>query len=320
MTHLAGTKLRVGLGYSTVRPSFDLETYSEAGFEWSEADGKWLKTSTDAKGRGGLPAVGAAVYAQHPTTEILSMVYDLKDGQGARLWLPGQPLPADFRAHILAGKDIEAHGAKFELWIWEYVAVPRYGFPPIRPAQLYCSMGKARAWSLPPALADVGEVLGIEHQKDAEGKRLLDKFSVPRKPTKKDPRKRIRPEEDPVDGPRLYAYNARDVLAEDEVSAATPDMPADRRAYWLLDLAINKRGIPVDRAGVENCIVVLEQALERYNAELATLTGGCVKKASEVQKLVGWLAGRGCYVDSLDQESVEGAIAELKQQLTGDGK
>lgn len=315
MTHLAGTKLRVGLGYSTVRPSFDLETYSEAGFAWSEAQGKWLKTSTDAKGRGGLPAVGAAVYAQHPTTEILSMVYDLKDGLGARLWLPGQPLPADFCAHIAAGGEIEAHGAKFELWVWEYVAVPRYGFPPIHPTQLYCSMGKARAWSLPPALADVGEVLGIEHQKDAEGKRLLDKFSVPRKPTKKDPRKRIRPEEDPVDGPRLYAYNARDVLAEDEVSAATPDMPADRRAYWLLDLAINKRGIPVDRAGVENCIMVLEQALERYNAELATLTGGCVKKASEVQKLVGWLAGRGCYVDSLDQEAVEGMLAELRAEV-----
>lgn len=312
MIHLAGTKLRVGLGYSTVRPSFDLETYSEAGFEWSEADGKWLKTSTDAKGRGGLPAVGAAVYAQHQTTEILSMVYDLKDGVGPRLWLPGQPLPADFCAHIAAGGEIEAHGAKFELWIWEHVAVPRYGFPPIRPEQLYCSMGKARAWSLPPALADVGDVLGIAHQKDAEGKRLLDKFSVPRKPTKKDPRKRIRPEEDPVDGPRLYSYNARDVLAEDEVSAATPDMPADRRAYWLLDLAINRRGIPVDRAGVENCIVVLEQALERYNTELAELTGGAVKKASEVQRLVGWLAGKGCYVDSLDQEAVEGMLAGLR--------
>jgi hypothetical protein len=180
VTHLAGTKLRVGLGYSTVRPSFDLETYSEAGFEWSEADGKWLKTSTDAKGRGGLPAVGAAVYAQHPTTEILSMVYDLKDGCGPRLWLPGQPLPADFCAHIAAGGEIEAHGAKFELWIWQHVAVPRYGFPPIDPAQLYCSMGKARAWSLPPALADVGDVLGIEHQKDAEGLRLLDGVRVPR--------------------------------------------------------------------------------------------------------------------------------------------
>jgi hypothetical protein len=61
--------------------------------------------------------------------------------------------------------------------------------------------------------------------------------------------------------------------------------------------------------------VVLEQALERYNAELATLTGGAVKKASEVQRLVGWLAGKGCFVDSLDQEAVEGAIKELKEKL-----
>lgn len=311
------TTLRVGLGVSTVRASFDLETYSEAGFAWSEADLKWLKTATDAKGRGGLPAVGAAVYAQHPTTEILHMSYDLKDGLGKRRWRPGMPLPADFCSHIAAGREIEAHGAKFEYWMWQYVAVPRYGFPPIVPAQLYCSMGKARAWSLPPSLADLGDVLDIAHKKDAEGKRLLDKFSVPRKPTKKDPRKRIRPTDpqDLEDGERLYAYNDRDVLAEDEASERMPDMPAARREYWLLDLAINQRGIPVDGAGVENCISVLEQAHAKYNAELAELTGGCVKKASEVQKLIGWLAGKGCYVDSLDQEAVEGMIGELRERL-----
>ena len=313
MTHLADTKLRRGLGISTVRASFDLETYSEAGFEYDPASRKWLKTATDAKGRGGLPAVGAAVYAMHPSTEILSLVYDLKDGAGRRLWLPGQPIPVDLCAHIAAGLPIEAHGAKFELWIWQHVAVPRYGFPPIRPEQLYCSMGKARAWALPASLDDVGNVLAIEHRKDPEGTRLLKKFSVPRNPTKYDARLRLRPDDPDAheDGQRLYGYNARDVLAEDEVSAAVPDAPTDRREYWLLDLAINRRGIPVDRAGVENCIAVLEEAHERYNAELAELTGGAVKKASEVQKLTGWLAGWSCYMDSLDSDAVEAKLAEL---------
>ena len=43
---------------------------------------------------------------------------------------------------------------------------------PLDPRQVFCVMGKARAWSLPPSLDDVGEVLDIEHKKDAEGKRL----------------------------------------------------------------------------------------------------------------------------------------------------
>jgi DNA polymerase len=309
---LAGDKLRVGLGYSTARASFDLETYSEAGFAWSAEAGKWLKTATDAQGRGGLPAVGAAVYAQHPSTEVLSMAYDLKDGRGRRLWFPHQPPPADLCVHVGAGGEVEAHGAKFELWIWEFVLVLKHGFPPLDPQQVFCTMGKARAWSLPPSLDMVGNVLNIEHRKDADGKRLIDKFSVPHNPSKKDPRQRVRPAEEPVDAARLYAYNERDVLAEDEVSALIPDMPAARREYWLLDRAINRRGIPVDRAGVENCIVVLEQALTRYNAELAALTGGAVTAGSQGARLIGWLAGKGCFVESLEAEVVEGKLTELR--------
>ena len=307
----AGTRLIAGLRHAEVVADFDLETYSEAGFLYDEVARKWIKTATDSKGRGGLPAVGSAVYAQHPSTEILSLSYNLKDGKGVRRWRPGMPLPFDLYDHIVSGKLLEAFNSGFEWWVWNHVGV-RYGWPPVKLEQLRCAQAKGRAWSLPPSLGEVGRVLRIEAEKDADGQRLLKLFSVPRNPTKKDPRCRIRPDEEPIDGPKLYAYNDRDIEAEAEVSASVPDMTPQELEYWLLDREINTRGVHIDRAGVENCIALIEQCHERYNTELAVLTGGVVQRGSEVQKLLGWLGGHKFYMASLDSEAVDAALDRIK--------
>jgi DNA polymerase len=307
----AGFQLCAGLGIATLLPEWDVETYSEAGFVWSDEAGKWRCLPGASGKRKGLPVVGAARYSEDPTCEVLSMSYDLKDGRGVRRWKPGEPLPEDFCNHIRRGGLIEAHNTGFEGWINRNVMVPKYGFPPIDPAQMRCSMAKARAWSLPPALGEVGRVLCIDAEKDKDGKRLLTKFSIPRDPTKKDPRLRIRPIDDPEDAERLYAYNDRDVEAEAEVSSLVPDLSPIELEYWFVDQAINRRGIHCDRDGVDACIAVIEQTHARYNAELAALTGGVVQRGSELQKLIGWLAGHRCYTHSLDEESVTGLLASI---------
>ncbi len=309
--HLAGTILRAGLRTSTVRPDWDVETYSEAGFVWEADKQKWTCLPNASQGKKGIFVVGAALYSESPTCELLSMSYDLKDGLGTRRWRPGLPLPADLIAHIRNGGELEAHNAPFEAWIAYNVLVTKYGFPPMKPEQFYCSMAKCRAWALPPSLADAGDVLNISAKKDKDGKRLLDKFSVPRNPTKADPRLRIRLEDDPVDAELLFKYNDRDIEAEAEISARVPDLSPIERQYWLVDFAINRRGIHVDRAGVENCIAIIEQAHERYNAELARITGGIVQKASEVQKTVGFLGGLKLYTESLDDEAVTGWLKRI---------
>lgn len=306
MSHLAGTILRAGLRTSTVRPDWDVETYSEAGYVWDIASNKWTCLPNASQGKKGLPVVGAALYSEHPTAELVCLAYDLKDGLGRRRWRPGMPLPVDLVMHILRGGELESHNAPFEAWIYYNVLMPKYGFPPMKPEQFYCSQAKCRAWALPPSLEMVGDVLNISAKKDKDGKRLMDKFSMPRNPTKHDKRTRILPSEDPEDAERYYAYNERDIEAEAEVSARVPDLSPIERQYWLVDFAINRRGIHVDRAGVENCVAIIEQAHERYNAELASITGGIVMRASEVQKTVGFLGGLKLYTDSLDDEAVSG--------------
>ena len=304
----AGTRLVAGMGHSTVTADLDFETYSEAGFVWSSERNKWECLPRASQGKKGIHVVGAARYAEHPTAEVLSLAYDLKDGRGRRHWKPGDPPPLDLFLHIRDGGLIEAHNSGFETWIWDLVCVPRMGWPPIPHGQWRCSMAKARAHALPGALDKLGAVLAIATQKDKRGTHLLNKFSIPRSPTLKDARLRIRPEEDP-EGPDLYAYNVTDIVAESEASALIPDLDETELANWQMDREINRRGVAIDVPSVHACISIVEQVLARGKRELTVLTEGVVTAPSMVAALTGWLQLRGVPIYGLTEDDVTGALA-----------
>lgn len=286
--------------------TIDWETYSHAGLYLTD-DGKYVSMHGSNKPDDkGLRGVGSAVYAQHPSTEILTLSYRLPGGS-LRRWRPGLPPPTDLWAWIASGGLVEAHNVMFERLIWHYVATPRHGFPPVPPRQWRCSMAKARVNALPGALGDLTAVLNTPVVKDADGKRLLDKFSVPRKPTKTDPRLRIRPEDDPHDAERLYGYCDTDVESEELASAAMLPMTPDEIAFWQVDQEINWRGVGVDLEGVRACRVILEQVFEKYGDEFRALTGGL--SPTQVQALTGWLSAKGVYTASLDSEAIETLLA-----------
>jgi DNA polymerase len=313
----AGTQLRAALGTTTVLPDLDFEAYSEAGYVWDGGRMKWgCLRGTDKKGLG---VVGAQVYAEHPSTEVLSLYYDLKDGRGRRRWLPSDPLPpVDLLEHVARGGTLEAWNSGFEYRIWNIVCRRRYGWPPLPLEQLRCAMAKSRAFSLPGKLEKAGQVLALSLQKDKDGERLLKKFSMPRDPTAKDARRRIHPLEDPVDGPKLYAYNERDIVAEAEASARVPDLNPDELAYWLMDQGINMRGVQMDVAGIENCIAIVEQAFAKYDGQLAVVTGGAVPAASEMPKLKAWLEAQGVRLPRTDKGGASLTDEVIDNLLAGD--
>jgi len=329
MTYRAYQQVPAGPSFSTVLPDFDFETYSEAGFVWNAGTNKYEKPIGAQKK--GISAVGAAAYTQHLSCEVLSLQYDLKDGVGPRFWRPGMPNPQplfDYLAQWSPASQldyrtpglIEAHNSMFEFRTWMDVCVRRYGWPPLDQRQLRCSMAKSRAHALPGSLEDVGRVLNIAHQKDKEGTRLLNLFSIPRDPTAKRPEHRVFPEQDPVDGPKLYAYNERDIVAEAEVSVLTPDLAPAELAYWLADQAINYRGVGVDSGAVADCIDILHQAQRKYDKELYQITGNQVPGGSKTKQLSAWLRAMGYpitkedpkkpgrVIDSVDSERVEEAL------------
>ena len=321
----AGATLYAGMCVATVTPDLDFETYSEAGHVWNPATEKWDALPGASGGKKGLQVVGAAAYAEHPSTEVLSLYYNLKDGKGARFWCPGMANPEDLFgvlvSHYPHAGVLEAWNVSFERWIWNKVCVPKYGWPPLPIEATRCAMAKARASCYPGALDKAGAVMRLEHQKDPDGDRLIKKFSVPRNPTKSDPRRRIRPEDDPLDAAKLYAYNERDIVTEAEASARCPDLEGEELEFWLCDQRINTRGVQIDIVSVEACVAVIDQAHAKYNAELYQLTGGEVARASELAALQNWLHQRGIHMNSMDADAIEtmlqaeGLPAECRRAL-----
>lgn len=292
----AGTRTPAGLFHSTVLPDADFETYSEAGFYYDLARQKWHGPPHASMGKKGLPVVGAAIYATHPTTEVLTFTYDLKDGTGVRSWAPGWPAPLRLHEYICSGGLLEAWNSAFEWWIWNMVCVRRYGWPALPIEQTRCAMSKARAFSLPGKLELAGAVLGLEVQKDKDGKRLLDKFSVPRNPTAKDKRLRTLLTDDPADAAKLWQYNRIDIVTEAEASSRCPDLEGDELEFWIVDQKVNRRGVHMDAESLEACARMVELCLERYDSEMNRLTGGVVTRASQLPSLRAFLATRGLHV------------------------
>ena len=306
----SGTRLVAGMGHSSVIADIDFETYSEAGYIWCDYTHKY-KAPPNAMKKG-LPTIGAARYSEHESTEVLSCAYDLKDGLGKRLWIPGQPRPQDLIDHIQQEGLLEAWNVSFERWIWENVCIPRYGWPYVKMHQWRDAAAKAVAHALPKSLDPCGQVMDIKHKKDKDGWRLLTKFSMPRNPTKSDPRRRILLSSDPVDAQNLYNYNLRDIEAEAELSGLIPDLIPSELEFWQCDQAINHRGVMLDLPMINAAIAVIEQAYKKYNARIKEITGGAVSKASELQKIRAWLETQGYSVPVLDAEKVTELLTILE--------
>jgi len=288
--------------------TLDFETYSEAGMRYDFVAGKWRGPPHAPQGKKGLPVVGMAGYAMHPTTEVLSASYDLMDGHGVRRWRPGMPPPADLLAHVAAGRLLEEWNSGFEWWIWNWVCTRRYDWPPLPLEQTRCAMAKARAAAYPGSLDKAGEVMRLSKPKDPAGEALLRRLSVPRNPTASNSDLRLTPETAPADFEALYRYNDRDIDAEIEASSRCPDLEGEELDFWLLDQRINRRGVAVDTPSLKACAVLVEACLSRYDTELAELTGGAVPRASTLTKLADWLRAQGVPVPvgkgAMDEEGI----------------
>lgn len=292
----------------SLHAEIDFETYSEAGYYWNEALNKWRAPEGTPENKKGLKGVGAPAYAEHPSTEVLCLAYDLKDGRGERLWSPGDTPPLDLFAYIEAGGLIEAHSSSFEFYIWHYVCAGRMGWPALPLSQLRCSMSKGNAWGLPGALGKLAEILGASEQKDKAGGVLITKLCCPRNPTKKDPRRRLTPADSPLAFDDLYEYCRQDIKAEAVVSAMLPDLTFGELELWLLDQQINTRGIYIDPEGLSNCVEVVRQAREQYTAELIDIVGIPDITVNKLKQLQGWMAARGFVTPSLDSDHVAAAL------------
>ena len=303
----AGTVIdNVGMGRATVYPSFDFETYSEAGFVINPETGK-VHTAAHSGTKSGLPLVGTPVYAEHESTEILCLYYDLKDGQGRRAYIPGGPEPTDLIQYIAGGGPIAAWNITFEFWVWNLVCARRMGWPYLQFEQCHCDMAKARRYSLPGSLDVAAQALYAE-QKDKKGKSLIGKLCRPVSATKNRTAPRWTLYTAPQDYADLYSYCDQDVKSEDHTAALIPDMTHSERETWLADQRINARGVMVDTVSLDHCLDIVGQTTRRFTMELAEITQGAVGSVSEVAKMVAFLSTERCYLPDLTADTVKDAL------------
>lgn len=260
---------------TTARPEYRMPQVLSIDFE--------TRATVDLRKSGVYP------YAMHPDTDIWVMAYAF-DEEDVDVWHPGEPLPARVAAHVEAGGEIRAWNAQFEKVIWREIMVPRYNAPPVRPEQWVDTAAEAAAMALPRSLDQAANVLGIKQKKDSEGYGLMMRMTKPRRI---DPDGTIIWWHDPARLERLDEYCRQDVRVERAAKKALrPLNPLERRIY-LLDQAINDRGVHIDVPLVQAAIRIVDEGMARANITIDEITGGAVTTITNHNALAGWLTLEG---------------------------
>jgi len=280
---------------------------------------------------GGKTGVGAHRYARDPSTQLLMKALAVGDGPVV-VWVnPAiceNPNPKDqiIAEGILATLSdpntiIFAHNAPFEAAISRALFTKTTGYKAPDPKQFRCTQAMTRRAGLPPALEDVGWVLGLRAQKDKAGHDLIKKFCVPQKnkhkPTENlkllakralNPhRDRILPtdsEADMEDFKRFIEYCRQDVEVERQAAHTLKyfALTGDALATFQLDLTINERGFPVNLTAINNALKIIEETEAKTGSEFMKLTG---LKHTQREKILAWLQARGWEGKDLKAETVD---------------
>jgi DNA polymerase len=273
-----------------------------------------------------LRKVGSWEYSVHKSTEVLCVSFrvgtlaNIREAE-VHTYAPLRPWNEhrhDLRkgkllASYLKDKNVivAAHNALFEQAITRNVLPKHLGNllgpkPFIIPHDRFvCTAVLSSIYALPRSLDGVTSALGLDHQKDKEGHRLMLKWSKPRKPTKNNPATR---QEDPAEFDRLVEYCEHDIYAETEVLCVLPPMIDSERALWLFDQEINFRGVKVDRDLVKLVLKMIEQEKKIMTKELQDLTKGQVLSGGQTAAIHKWLIKRGCPLDDMTAKTVDDAI------------
>jgi DNA polymerase len=254
-----------------------------------------------------LRKVGAAHYAAHPSTDVWCVAWAVDD-QKVQRWLPSNSVPqAILEAAVDSQCMFVAHNAGFERAILKHVLVPRYGWPEIPTEHWRCTMAASLALALPASLAQVAAALSLPEQKAS--KTIVAQMAKPRQP---------RGDEDPAAGPywfddaehreALYSYCEQDVETERALYRWLPPLSPTEQELWGLDQIINDRGFYTDGALIEKAIAISAAAERAVQAELQQVTGGQITSTHQVEKLVAWLAARGCKVTDLQKGTLRQAL------------
>ena len=245
-----------------------------------------------------LKECGLYKYVESPNFEVMLVSYAIDDRPVKRLDLTKGD-PDDELCDMLWDPTIikTAYNAAFEIQ-----CLGKHFGRPMDLSQWRCTQVLAATLGLPRSLGEVAKALGFpqEKQKMSEGRRLIDYFCKPCKPTKTNKgRTRNMPWDAPDKWSAFCDYNVQDVVVEREIrnKLAGYEPDATEQAAWVMDQRINQRGVQVDRMLVDQAIRISNENSEQLFKEAKLLTG--LKNPNSVAQLKDFLG-----VDSLTKAAV----------------
>ena len=272
--------------------SIDIETYSSEDL---------LKT-------------GVYRYAEAPDFTILLFAYAFDDEDIQIVDLAsGEALPEKITEALTNPKIIKtAYNANFER-----TCIAAYLKMPMPPEQWRCSAVAAAELGLPQTLAGVAEALGLQEQKDARGKALINYFSKPCKPTKVNGgRTRNLPQHDSEKWAVFKEYCVQDVAVERAIKKKISRFPMaeSEQRLWEVDQHILDCGVAADSLLAQNAILYNKAHKESCKEQLQRLTG--IANVNSVAQLKRWIEERtGEVVPSLDKKNLKAILTTTKDEI-----
>lgn len=251
-----------------------------------------------------IKSAGADVYASHPDAEVLCMGYAIGNS-APRVWVPGGPEPTDLLNHIAAGGEVAAWNSYFEWTVFEEIVArqcPTWPRPKL--AQFHDIMAWAHAAGLPGALEECAKAMGLEERKDADGSKIMKRLTKPRKWNDDGTYTRWTRADAPGDFVKLFDYCRQDVVVERDIAHRLRPLPPAERAIWLVDQRINKRGMRLDVAAVDNARKLVQAEADRLHRDMRRVTGGQVETTTKVLALAELARDYGYAADSMDADAI----------------
>lgn len=244
-----------------------------------------------------LKKAGAWRYAEDPTTNIICLGYTL-DGNPNQCLGPNE-LGWGYRVELCEAVTdpncmFIAHNAMFEKAVWRWIMVKVFGWPDIPNERWHDSMASCAMKGIPLKLENAVRALRLSVQKDTEGTKATLAYGRTNKKTgmyQKTPEKLH----------RIMDYCKQDVAAELGLHRRVRGLGAEERKVWLLDQAINERGVRLDMKFVDAAQSICDQATKPLLAEFRQLTG--LDKVGS-PKFLEWLHAQGAMLPNLQKETI----------------
>lgn len=253
---------------------------------------------------------GAYKYIESPDFEILMIGYAIDNGPVKQIDLAcGEEIPEEFEDALLDPGCLKiAHNAVFERLNFKRIG---YDVPA---EEWYCTSVKAAYCGLPLSLDALSKRLDLTDKKLDTGKALIKYFSCPCKPTRiNGMRTRNFPHDAPDKWEMYKDYNRYDVLAEREIfqKLSAYEIPQIERKMYVLDQAINDRGILVDMELAKSAMAVDDEYTSLLTDHARKLTG--LQNPNSPVQIRKWIESKtGQVVSSLSKETMPDLLKEFK--------